>query len=103
MVINEHVDVMSIKMVCEDMLKSFNSVMWDMNEHSCSYDLADARYELFKTGSHIQSIIEYWITYCNCHGFPSESAELSQYRDYCFQQIILYYKAFSKDLNDKIL
>lgn len=103
MIINGKVDVMSIKMVCDDILKAFNSEMWNMNEHSCSYDLSDARYELFLTGSHIQSIVEYWLTYCNCHGFSSEASELIEFRDHCFQQIILYYKAFSKNLPDKVI
>lgn len=97
------VDISAIKTVCYDMVSSFEHELWVMNENSSSYDMTDARYELFSTGSHLQSIIEFWVEHCNCKGLNSEASELIEFRDQCFQQIIIYYKMFSKNLSDKVL
>lgn len=103
MVINSKVDVMSIKMVCDDLIRSFEHELLDMDAHSTLFDMADARYQLFLTGSSLQSLIDYWVTFCNSNGFLTESSELVDFRDQCFQQIIIYYKRISKNLSDKVI
>ena len=96
-------DIMTVKLTCDEIVQAFEREMWSLNEHSDSYDMLNARYELFLTGSQVQGLIEFWLANCNAHEYTEEAHDLIEFRDHCFQQIILYYKAFSKNLADKVI
>ena len=72
-------DILTVKLTCDEIVQTFEREMWSMNEHSDSYEMADARYELFLAGSQIQGLIEFWLTNCNVHGYTEEAHDLIEF------------------------